>query len=87
MPFLLIGVLFLVLLFVLEMILVTIVLGLVAIIATIIRHKWTCLGAGPAGRIFRVRGRGMRRVRRLRHEIAEAVRAGDIAALGLAEEC
>ncbi len=86
MPVLLAGVLLLVLIFVLEVILAGIVLVLVSMAATIIRYRWTCQVTSPGGHVFPVRTRGMRRARRLRDELAEAIRAGDVAAIERAGE-
>jgi hypothetical protein len=75
-----------VLLFVLEFILAIVVLGVVAIVATIIGHQWTCVITSPEGPVFRLRARGMRGVRRLRHATAAAIKAGDFSALERAKE-
>ncbi len=85
-PFLLAGVLVLVLLFVLEVILAIVVLGIAAIVATVIRHRWSCVITSPEGRTFRSRARGMRGVRRLRDATAAAIKAGDLPALERANE-
>lgn len=85
-PFLFVGVLVLALLFVLEFILAAVVVGLVSIVASIVRHHWTCRVTDPAGRVLNFRARGMRRVRRLRDEMAEAIRAGDVGVLQEVDE-
>lgn len=64
-----------------EFILAAVVVGLVSIAETVVRHRWTCRVTDPAGRVFSFRARGMRRARRLRDEMADATWAGDAGVL------
>lgn len=80
-PVVLVVVLMLAIVFVVEVIFAVIILGIVSTIGVMIRHRWTCVVTGPGGEVSHVRIRGLRRVRRLRDQLADAIRAGDVASV------
>lgn len=76
-PFVFAVVVGLALLFIVEIVIGVLILAVLAIIGTVIGHRWTCVVTGPDGVVARHRARGVRGVRRLRNELVALIRAGD----------
>lgn len=80
-PFLLMGVVALALIFIVELILAAVFFALASIVASAIRHRWTCVVTDPDGRQSHHRTRGLRAAGRLRDKLTTSIRRGDLDAL------
>ncbi|MEM9132309.1 MAG: hypothetical protein AAF962_17450 [Actinomycetota bacterium] len=80
-PFILAVVLVFAVLFVIELIVAAIILAVVVTWSRVVRRHWTCTVVGPEPSRWRFTGPGMRRIRRMRDDLAAAIRSGDIGAL------